>query len=60
MGYLYFEIINKMNFVFEEYIEYIKRFLYINCLKIEDKEKIIEIFYVFIYIKEEVRIFIFE
>ncbi|EGT4838232.1 D-alanyl-D-alanine carboxypeptidase family protein, partial [Clostridioides difficile] len=29
---------------------------YTNCLKIEDKEKIIEIFYVPIHTKEEVRI----
>ncbi|HBF5484787.1 TPA: M15 family metallopeptidase, partial [Clostridioides difficile] len=56
VGYPHSEIINKMNLALEEYIEYIKRFSYTNCLKIEDKEKIIEIFYVPIHTKEEVRI----
>nr|UWI50579.1 M15 family metallopeptidase [Clostridioides difficile] len=56
VGYPHSEIINKMNLALEEYIEYIKGFSYTNCLKIEDKEKIIEIFYVPLYAKEEVRI----
>jgi len=46
VGYPHSKIISEKNLALEEYIEYIKRFSYENCLQIQDKEKIIEIFYI--------------
>ncbi len=56
VGYPHSEIISEMNLALEEYIEYIKRFSYKDCLKIEDNEKVIKIFYIPLDNKEEVQI----
>ncbi|MBY2476510.1 M15 family metallopeptidase [Clostridioides difficile] len=55
VGYPHSKIISEMNLALEEYIEYIKRFSYEDCFKIEDNEKIIEIFYIPLDNEEEIQ-----